>query len=149
MKAKKLALMVLLLAAPGLGFATGKIVHFPVQNAIDAATNAGKLDGTVKFYFAGNAPDGQVTVMNNKVMDNEEINRDTHALGKNDQTTCDEALQSLLISLQDQAKKAGANAVVDIVSNYSHEYRDSQNYECHVGLSTFGVMLKGKLAKVQ
>jgi hypothetical protein len=144
MKAKTFALMALLFAAPGLSFAADKIVHFPFQNAIDEATKAGKLDGTVKFYFAGNAPNGQVTVM-----DNVEINRKTNAFGKKDQTTCDWALQSVLISLQDQAKKAGANAVVDIVSNYGNEYRDSQNYECHVGFLMSGVILKGKLAKVQ
>jgi hypothetical protein len=154
MKAKNLALMVLLFVAPGLSFAADKIVHFPFQNAIDAATKAGKLDGTVKFYFAGNTPNGQVTamdkrVMDNVVMDDVEISRKTNAFGKKDQTSCDWVLQSVLISMQDQAKKAGANAVVDIVSNYGNEYRDSQNYECHVGFLMSGVILKGKLAKVQ
>jgi hypothetical protein len=144
MKAKTFALITLLFVVPGFSYAADKIVHFPFQNAIDAATKAGKLDGTVKFYFADNAPNGQVSVMNEV-----EINRKTNAFGKADQKTCDWALQSVLISLQDEAKKAGANAVVDIVSNYGNEYRDNQNYECHVGFLMSGVVLKGKLAKVQ
>jgi hypothetical protein len=145
MKAKTLLLLILLVGIPGLALAADKVVHFPFQNAIDAATKSGKLDGTVKFYLAGNTPNGQVTVVNDDV----EVNRKTNAFGKKDQPTCDWALQSALISLQDEAKKAGANAVVDIVSNYGSEYRDSQNYECHVGFLMSGVIMKGKLAKVQ
>lgn len=144
MNAKNIALIVLLAGAPSLSMAADKIVHFPIQNAIDAATKAGKLDGTVKFYLAGNAPNGQVTVMNDV-----EVSRKTNAFGKRDQVTCDWATQSVLISLQEQAKNAGANAVVGIVSNYGNAYRDGQNYECHVGFLMSGVILKGKLAKVQ
>ena len=48
------------------------------------------------------------------------------------------------------AKAAGANAVVDLASNYKHiEYKDSQKYECHAGALMAGVALKGNLAKVQ
>ncbi|GLQ96112.1 excinuclease [Dyella mobilis] len=145
MKAKTMACIALLLAAPGLASAADKVLHFPIQNAIDAATKDGKLDGTVKFYLAGNTPSGQVTVVNDDV----EVNRKTNAFGKKDQATCDWAMQSALISLQDLAKKAGANAVVNIVSDYGNEYRDNQNYECHVGFLMSGVIMKGKLAKVQ
>jgi uncharacterized protein YbjQ (UPF0145 family) len=144
-KAKTMAVVALLLATPGFASAADKIVHFPVQNAIDAATKAGKLDGTVTFYLVGNTPKGQVTVVN----DNVEVNRKTNAFGKRDQATCDWALQSVLISLQDAAKQAGANAVIDIVSDYGNDYRDSHNYECHVGFLMSGVIMKGKLAKVQ
>jgi hypothetical protein len=128
-----------------LSLAADKIVHFPFANAVAAATQSGKLDGSVKFYLAGNAPQGQVTVVKADVS----VNRKTNAFGKGDQKTCDWALQSVLIALQDQAKAAGANAVVDIVSDYDNEYRDNQNYECHVGFLMSGVIMKGKLAKVQ
>jgi hypothetical protein len=145
MKAKTLALTALLFAAPGLTLAADAIVHYPFANAVAAATQSGKLDGSVKFYLAGSQPDGQVTIVNDDI----EITRRTNAFWKADQKTCDWALQSVLISLQDEAKKAGANAVVDIVSNFGSEYRDSQKYECHVGFLMSGVVLKAKLAKVQ
>lgn len=144
MKAKTLCLATLLLAAPGLTFAADRIVHFPFQNAVAAATQSGKLDGSVKFYLAGNKPNGQVAVVEDVM-----VNRKTNAFAKKDQVTCDWALQSVLIGLQDQAKRVGANAVIDIVSDYDNEYRDSQNYECHVGFLMSGVILKAKLAKVQ
>jgi uncharacterized protein YbjQ (UPF0145 family) len=147
MKAKPLGLAALfLITLPGISLAADQVVHLAFSNAVAAATQSGKLDGSVKFYLAGTQPAGQVTVVD----DNVSTNRKTNAFGKSAQVTCDWALQSALISLQDDAKKAGANAVVDIVSNYDdHEYRDSQNYECHVGFLMSGVVLKAKLAKVQ
>ena len=52
--------------------------------------------------------------------------------------------------LRTKAKAAGANAVVDIASNYKHvEYKDSQKYECHAGAIMAGVAIKGNLAKVK
>ncbi|GLQ90289.1 excinuclease [Dyella flagellata] len=135
----------LALTVPALASAKDKITHYPFANAVAEATQSGKLDGTVKFYLAGSGPQGQVTVLKEDVS----VNRKTNAFGKADQKTCDWALQSVLIALQDQAKAAGANAVVDIVSDYDNEYRDSEKYECHVGFLMSGVVLKGKLAKVQ
>jgi hypothetical protein len=145
MKAKTLSLMLLLSAAPGLAFAGDTIVHCPIANAIADATQSGKLDGTVKFYLAGNQPAGQVAV----VEQGTEVNRKTNAFLKGNQKICDWVMQSALIELQDRAKKAGANAVVNIVSNYGNEYRDSQDYECHVGMLMAGVIMKGDLANVQ
>ncbi|RUL72963.1 excinuclease [Dyella choica] len=147
MKAKfgVLVAIALVLAVSGPASAKDKIVHFPFANAVAEATQSGKLDGAVKFYLTGHAPQGQVAVLKDDVS----VNRKTNAFGKADQKTCDWALQSALIALQDQAKAAGANAVVDIVSDYGNEYRDGEKYECHVGFVMSGVIMKGKLAKVQ
>ncbi|HAW24027.1 MAG TPA: excinuclease, partial [Pseudomonas sp.] len=41
----------------------------------------------------------------------------TNAFNKTDEGACSWALQSALISMQQAAKAAGANAVVDIASN--------------------------------
>lgn len=146
MNAKIVALATLLLALPLTSHAADKTVHLAFANAVQAATASGKLDGSVKFYLAGNTPAGKVTVVN----DNVEINRKTNAFGKGEQVSCDWALQSALISLQDDAKKAGANAVVDITSDYNgSKYSDAQNYQCRVGFLMSGVQLQAKLAKVQ
>ncbi|WP_130620030.1 excinuclease [Dyella amyloliquefaciens] len=135
-----------LFAAPAISMAADKIIHLPFAQVVAEAQKAGRLDPNIKFYLAGNAPDGTVTVVN----DNATTNRKTNAFGKKDQTTCDWVLQSALIALQDDAKAAGANAVVDIVSNYNDVvYSDPGNYECHVGFLMSGVQLKAKLAKVQ
>lgn len=145
MKASTFVVIALLLTVPGFAVAKDQIKHYPFANAVAEATKSGKLDGTVKFYLHGSDPQGQVTV----VKDDVSVNRKTNAFGKADQPTCDWALQSALIALQDAAKQAGANAVVDVVSEYGDEYRDSEKYECHVGFLMSGVIMKGKLAKVQ
>jgi hypothetical protein len=145
MKARALFVIALSLAVPGTAAAKDQIKHYPFANAVAEATKSGKLDGTVKFYLHGNDPQGQVDVVKSDVS----VNRKTNAFGKADQSTCDWALQSALISLQAEAKAAGANAVVDIVSDYGDEYSDPEKYECHVGFLMSGVIMKGKLAKIQ
>ena len=135
-----------LLCAPGLSFAGDKVMHFPFANAVAAATQSGKLDGSVKFYLAGNTPNGHVEVVSDYLT----VTRKTNAFGKNDQKACDWALQSALIAMQQGAKEqTGVNAIVDIVSDFGTEYRDSTQYECHVGTLMAGGSLKIKLAKVQ
>lgn len=136
----------ILLAAPAVSMAADKVVHLPFAQVVAEAQKDGRLDPNIKFYLAGNTPVGTVNVVN----DNATTNRKTNAFGKKDQTTCDWVLQSALIALQDDAKAAGANAVMDIVSNYDDVvYSDPVNYECHVGFLMSGVQLKAKLAKVQ
>ncbi|WP_196239452.1 excinuclease [Dyella monticola] len=145
MKAKSLSIVALLAIVPGLALAKDKVVHFPFENAVIAATQSGKLDGTVKFYLAGSTPSGHVEVVSDYLL----VTRRTNAFGKNDQKACDWALQSALIAMQEGAKEAGVNALVDIVSDFGSEYRDSTNYECHVGTLMAEVSLKIKRAKVQ
>ena len=146
MKAKFLGLTILLLAAvPGLSLASEKVVHLPFDSAVAAATQSGKLDGSVKFFLADHRPAGAEVVN-----DNVTISRKTNAFGKKDQESCDWVLQGILISLQSDAKRVGANAVIDIVSNYNNtEYRDAHDYECHRGFLMSGVALKAKFAKIR
>ena len=145
MKAKTLGLTILLLAAvPGLSLASEKVVHLPFDSAVAAATQSGKLDGSVKFFLDGHRPAGAKVVN-----DNVTISRKTNAFGKKDQESCDWVLQGILISLQGDAKRVGANAVIDIVSNYNNtEYRDAHDYECHRGFLMSGVALRAKFAKI-
>lgn len=147
MQAKILALAALLAGAlPLAARSSDKVVHLAFHNAVEAATKSGKLDGSVRFYLAGTTPPGTVTVVD----DNVTTSKKTNAFAKSDQKTCDWNLQSALITLQSAAKHAGANAVIDIVSNYhDHEYSDPAMYECHVGFLMSGVALKAKLAKVK
>ncbi|WP_260986264.1 excinuclease [Bordetella genomosp. 13] len=124
--------------------AADRTVMQTLQSAIDSATAAGKLDGSVKFYMAGTGPKGQV------LQADVVTNRKTNAFGKSDPDACDWAAQSALIALQDAAKKAGANAVVNIVNYYKKNVnRDAKNYECHAGAVVAGVALRGDLARVK
>ena len=147
MKANHLSLCALfMLTMPFASMAADRVVHLPFEQGLAEGLKSGKLDGSVKFYLAGTQPNGKLNIVKDEV----EVSRKTNAFGKKEPVTCAWVLQSVLISLQDQAKAAGANAVVDIVSNYDeHEYSDSQSYECHVGFLMSGVQLKGKLATVE
>ncbi|WP_339458801.1 excinuclease [Pseudomonas sp. EA_105y_Pfl2_R69] len=121
--------------------------HFlPFDAVVQEALSAGRLDGSVKFYLAGNKPAGSVSVVKSGVTTSQK----TNAFNKSDEGACSWALQSALIRLQNAAKAAGANAVVDLASNYKNvEYKDSQKYECHAGAIMAGVALKGNLANVK
>lgn len=124
--------------------AADRTVFLPLQPAIDAALAAGKIDGSVKFYLAGTGPKGQVLEANVVT------NRKTNAFAKKDPEACLWAAQSAVISLHEAAKKAGANAVTNIVSYYrKNETSSKTDYECHAGAVVAGVALRGDLARVK
>ncbi len=120
-------------------------LHLDFDAVVQQAVQAGRLDGSVKFYLAGERLPGKVGRLNDAV-----TNKKTNAFNKSDKEACAWVLQSALITLQNAAKNAGANAVVDIVSYYKrNEFSDPQNYECHAGAFVAGVALKGKIANVE
>ena len=139
------ASLILAASLPGLSQARDTTHHLDFDSVVQQATQAGRLDGSVKFYMAGEQVPGRVTRLNDAV-----TNKKTNAFNKSDEEACAWVLQSALITLQDAAKRAGANAVVDIVSYYKrNEFSDPQKYECHAGAFVAGVALKGKIAKTE
>lgn len=141
---KVLAGAAIILACASTAHAADRTVMRPLKEAVDAATADGKLDGSVKFYMAGSGPKGKV------IEANVVTNRKTNAFGKSDPVACEWAAQSALISLQEAARKAGANAVINIVSYYKKvENRNATDYECHAGAVIAGVALRGDLATVK
>lgn len=130
---------------PGISQARDTTHYLPFDQVVAEASAAGKLDGSVKFYLSGKMPKGAEVIRRDV-----STSKKTNAFNKTDEGACSWALQSALISLQQAAKAAGANAVVDIASNYKHvEYKDSEKYECHAGAIMAGVAIKGNLAKVK
>lgn len=136
------AAVALAVAATGAQ-AADTIVHLPLQQAIDAATASGKLDGSVKFYLAGTGPKGKI------LQAGAVTNKKSNAFAKKDEEVCAWTAQSALIQLQEAANKAGANAVTNIVSYFrKNEYTSKTDFECHVGAIMAGVALKGDLVRV-
>lgn len=129
---------------PGISQARDTTHYLPFDEAVAEATAAGRLDGSVKFYLAKRPAGAQI------LRSGVTTSKKTNAFNKTDEAACSWALQSALIGLEKSAKAAGANAVVDIVSNYKHvEYKDSSKYECHAGAVMAGVALKANFAKVK
>lgn len=135
----------LLLAASGFSvMAADKVLHLDVKDVLDSGFSGGKLDGSVKFYFAGQ---GTPKVL--KTMEEDVTNKKSNAFGKGKEEACKWVMLSALIALQESAKARGANAVIGIVSYYKKvEYKNASQYECHAGNMLSGVALKGRYAKL-
>ncbi len=144
-KATWIGTLIALCSLPGVSHARDTTLHLDFDSVVQQATQAGRLDSSVKFYLAGEQVPGNATRLNDAV-----TNKKTNAFNKSDEEACTWVLQSALIALQDAARRAGANAVVDIVSYYKrNEFSHPQNYECHAGAFVAGVALKGKIANVK
>ncbi|MDF0734041.1 excinuclease [Pseudomonas entomophila] len=135
----------LLCALPGLSQARDTALYLPFEKVVQQMLAEKKLDGSVKFYLAGVQPRGKLSVLSPNAV----TNKKTNAFNKSDEAACEWALQSALLTLQDAARKANANAVTNIVSYYKkNERKDATTYECHAGAMVAGVALKGDLSRV-
>ena len=116
----------------------------PLAEVLGMPEAKDKLDGTVKFYMAGQSTPAVLQKLGEDVS-----NRKTNGVGKDDRFGCKWAALSALIALQEKAKSLGANAVVDIVSYYKkNTFSSPTDFECHAGAFVIGVALKGTYAKV-
>jgi len=128
--------------------AADRTVYVPLEAAIQTAQAAGKIDGSVKFYLAdAGPPEEQIDqVLRTDIV----TNKKTNAVFKGDKGTSLHVSQSAIIALHNAAQKAGADAVVNIVSYYrKQEYRSTTDIECHAGATVTGVALKGDLVKLK
>jgi uncharacterized protein YbjQ (UPF0145 family) len=145
MKLNALFVALAVAAIPAVSQARDTVLFLPFEKVVDEMTQAGKLDGSVKFYLAGVLPKGKVSIVSSDAV----TNKKTNAFNKTDVGACEWALQSALLTLQDAARKVNANAVVNIASYYKKsEHKDTKTYECHAGAVIAGVAIKGDLAKV-
>ncbi|WP_374602344.1 excinuclease ATPase subunit [Arenimonas sp.] len=119
-------------------------LHLDFAEAVKSGLSDGTLDGSVSFHLAG-APTPAIS----KRLGVANSNRKTNAVNKSDEEACRWVLMSVLLAMQDQARSRGANAVVDITSNYKkQEFSSPTQYECAAGAIMAGVALKGTYATV-
>ena len=118
--------------------------HYDIAQAIAAGKADGTLDGSVKFHFKG-APTPAAQRLGPAT-----TNKKTNAVGKSDEVACQWVFLSALKALQAAARDRGANAVIDIESNYKKQvFTSATQYECGAGGVMAGVALKGVYAKVK
>lgn len=116
----------------------------PIAPAMNSNPVQERLDGTVKFYFGNQAHPAIL-----KDFGSATTNPKSSAFLKSYTRSCNRAFLSALISLQNHAKKVGANAVVNVVSYYKkNEFSSADQFECHEGGLIAGVALKGDFVKV-
>ncbi|HEY9144148.1 MAG TPA: excinuclease ATPase subunit [Arenimonas sp.] len=142
---KKLApIFLLAILSAATAEARDSRLHLDFAQAVESGLADGTLDGSVSFHLAGAA-----TPAISKRHGAANSNRKTNALNKSDEEACRWVLMSVLVAMQDQARSRGANAVVDITSNYKkQEFSSPTQYECAAGAIMAGVALKGTYATV-
>ena len=144
MQVKAILAMFMFTLLPCASHATN-LMYMPFETVLSKAMLAGRLDGSVKFYLAGNGPTANQHLLRANVISD----LGTNASNKSDHDACEWVLQSNLIKLQADAKRVGANAVTNIVSYYDqHVRKDLNTYECRVGVFVARVALRGDLVRL-
>lgn len=120
-------------------------VMLPLAGAMADNDAQSRLGDDVKFYFAG-----QATPKVLQKLGTDKTSQKTNAFGKSDAKACNWAFLSAMLRLQNRARELGANAVINIVSNYDNaEFASATEFECHAGAMMAGVALKGDFVKVK
>ncbi|HBZ05983.1 MULTISPECIES: excinuclease ATPase subunit [Massilia] len=117
----------------------------PLEAAMSANNARERLGDSVKFYFGK-----QATPKVLQKLSTDQTSQKTNAFGKSAETACNWAFLSAMLRLQARAQELGANAVVNIVSNYKNIENSSETeFECHEGAVMAGVALKGDFVKIK
>ena len=117
----------------------------PLAEAMKSNDAESRLGDTVKFYF-GNQRTPPVL----ERLGTDKTSQKTNSFAKSPEKACDWAFLSAMLSLKKRAAELGANAVINIVSNYKNEEMSSDTqYECHDGALISGVALKGEFVKLK
>ena len=111
-----------------------------ITEALNSQEAKASLDPAIKLEFAS----GKGTVLRNDQVSNKK----EHASDKTLNADCIRTFVSAVKQLQEEARRAGANKVINIISYYRKKpYSSASLYECHAGGQRVGVALKGDLAR--
>lgn len=116
----------------------------PIEAALAANDAQNRLGDSVKFYFKGQP----TPALLNKI-GTDQTSQKTNAFNKTTEQACNWVFLSAMLQLQKHAQQVGANAVINIVSNYNNlEMASATEFECHDGTMMSGVALKGDFVKL-
>jgi hypothetical protein len=132
-----IALAVLAVAATGAMASDNKLMK-PIAAAMENNDAKAKLNNGVQFFFAG-----QPTPKVLEKRGQDKTSKKTNSFGKSSDAACNWAFLSAMMQLEKMAIQKGANAVVNIVSNYGNvETPSATEFECHEGNIMAGVAFK-------
>jgi uncharacterized protein YbjQ (UPF0145 family) len=138
------ALLAVSLTASFSASAEDKMVKFPIAGAMAVNDAQQRLGDSVKFYFA----DQQTPKVASKITSDKTSQR-TNGFGKSAEKACNWVFLSAMLALQKRATEVGADAVINIVSNFrDQEFASQTEYECADGAIMAGVALKGDFVKL-
>lgn len=137
-------LLLTILSATLPAFAADKVVNLPIAAALDANDARARLGDSVKFYFADQKAPAVI-----KQFGSDKTSLRTNGFGKSTEKACNWVFLSAMLQLQKHATEVGANAVINIVSNFNDRVMASQTeFECHDGAIMAGVAFKADFVKV-
>ncbi|NVM77863.1 uncharacterized protein YbjQ (UPF0145 family) [Duganella sp. SG902] len=124
--------------------AADTMLKFPIAGAMAVNDAEKRLGDSVKFYFADQPTP---TVLTRIATD--KTSQRTNGFGKSAEKACNWVFLSAMLALQKRAQELGANAVINIVSNFNNiEMASQTEFECADGAIMAGVALKGDFVKV-
>jgi hypothetical protein len=116
---------------------------FSIEEALSTPDAESKVDEDVRLYF-GEQKHPAIETNHGEL----KTNKKTNAFGKSEKEACQWAFLSAIIALQSRAVEMGADAVVNIRSNYkSNEKSSTDKFECGAGNVIAGVALKGEFVE--
>jgi uncharacterized protein YbjQ (UPF0145 family) len=137
-----MAALLVLLSADASARTT--IHHLDVADIFNNSEYASRLQG-VTFYFGGQSH-GKVA----KSYGEYRTNKKTNAFNKSDKEACEWVMLSALLALHSRALDLGANAVVNIRSNFKNNlFVSDTQYSCGAGGLMAGVALIGDVVKLE
>jgi uncharacterized protein YbjQ (UPF0145 family) len=138
-----IALCVSLLFAANDAPARDTIHKLSIVDFLANPENSIRLEG-VSFYF-GDQPHPKVI----ENLGESRTNKKTNAFNKSDEAACEWVMLSAMLSLHQHAQTIGANAVVNIKSNYKNNVESSDTeYTCGAGALMAGVALIGTFVTI-
>src|ERR1044071_7498042 len=115
----------------------------PIKAALDSAGPRQEPDGSVKFFFGKESTPAIASSVGSVKPHGKARTRRS-----DDIEACNVAFLAALIDFEQRAKKAGANAVVNIVSYYNNvKVASCTEFECYAGAAAKAI-LRGDLVKL-
>ena len=134
----------LLLLATSIVQARDARQQFSIADVMEQPENSSQLQG-VSFYFGDQ---GHPAVK--QTYGSFPTNKKTNAFNKSDLMACQRAMMSALLSLHKRALSLGANAVINIISNYKNQKSSSETeFTCGAGNTVAGVALIGTVVTLE
>jgi len=136
--------ILLLLSLCSTAFARDSHQMLPIADVLNNPEYASQLEG-VSYYF-GEQPHPEVI----RSFGTDRTNKKTNAFNKSDAEACQWVMLSALVQLRQRAIELGANAVVNIKSNYKNNLTSSETeYRCGAGGLMAGVALVGEFVVIE
>lgn len=137
---KVLMALALSLLVTAVAEARDNVTMMAIDDVINGE-NKDRLDSDVALYFGEQSHPKVV-----KKLGEFPTNKKTSGFHKSNVESCNWAMLSGLIALQNRAVKEGGNAVINIRSYYKKNIVTSKTeFECHAGRFTTGVALIGEV----